>query len=1012
MASAVAKDKAPEAPPRRALNFLNLPSETQHQIFSLCSPTSLICLALVSHHFRDLAAAQMYRNFHIIFPDDDDPDFDSPVDSLASGFETFVASDYDYAQHLREIALDTTSAGARGERSYDAYRYGFSCGKFMNTLLLLTLRKAKSLECFAWNIRVELSRPVYKALHAIPSLKHLHIRLQAGPSLSESPPPLPYISGAASHPTSNNFHGVPSPLPPPGPTPQPLAPLAPLAPLSPPAPLPFSPNAGMPPLPPSMNASSSKPPPKHRRKTSTANTAPTLSGFKKLKFLSVLDIDDLDCIPEVQGCIKNSALSLQNLELSFSVALAQQSRKPTPDLDHDVVEVDDEFQPIPMPASGPNWDDAAAPVKAFRAQEMRKVQETVLAQIFDVEHRPVKESPQKSKGEEVAEQAAETSRENLTPAQAFMDRLRDVSAKLIAETQQEGSEEPDGSKQAILELIENAAKKYLESEDAKPTSPAAGASNDAGGSVVERAEDDKALKDGAQSGSDATGPAPSSSTVRKETSPDDIDVEEPLASDETEEVADTKAAVSHKNGVSPSSSTTTKATASTPSRSGGSPSPDVTATLERLNTISKGVVAQLAILDELISDSQSQLRELASAGRDRDEARISVAETRLRGYQKDAEALQEKRRSVEAEIRNTERSANAAATRDGDEAQMGDYIRKTRGLQLRYFGAHLIPVKASVLKASVDVHMLERLTLLNVGVQAPIWNMLSRENKLSPLRLARISTDNVSMAFLICVAQLEKVTDLFMLERAEGHKPASFAAKSAATMDHIRRLVLKRHMGTLKRLLIRNDLNSDWDADEKTMMLVCNRGRVLRELAVAMGVRAMHVFMQQLSGLVKLYALHVVHFRSIDTCPWVVRETQRFLVDILSYHPELALEWICIDDDRVERIIRGSEERDESATGEREDGDKDDVGGATTKKKGTHKKKQKEKGTTNAGASGWFASDSSTYPLLPLNDSWDSASESEDGDTGHAKIETVSDLRFYDTWDVKIFTKEVLAGRL
>lgn len=59
-----------------------------------------------------------------------------------------VTSDYDYAQYLREIVLETLSGGDKGERSYRQYTYDTSCGKFMNTLLLLTLRKARALETF------------------------------------------------------------------------------------------------------------------------------------------------------------------------------------------------------------------------------------------------------------------------------------------------------------------------------------------------------------------------------------------------------------------------------------------------------------------------------------------------------------------------------------------------------------------------------------------------------------------------------------------------------------------------------------------------------------------------------------------------------------------------------------------------------------------------------------------------------------------------------------------------
>jgi len=115
---------------------------------SQCSQGDLICLSLVSKHFRELAAAQLYRNFHIIFPDEDDPAFDVPIDGLAGGLDTFVTSDYDYGKHLKDLSLDTLSAGAKAELAYKPYLYSVSCGKFMNTLLLLTLRKATTLETF------------------------------------------------------------------------------------------------------------------------------------------------------------------------------------------------------------------------------------------------------------------------------------------------------------------------------------------------------------------------------------------------------------------------------------------------------------------------------------------------------------------------------------------------------------------------------------------------------------------------------------------------------------------------------------------------------------------------------------------------------------------------------------------------------------------------------------------------------------------------------------------------
>lgn len=44
--------------------------------------------------------------------------------------------------------MDTLSAGLKGESSYQSYLYSASCGKFLNTLLHLTLKKARSLEVF------------------------------------------------------------------------------------------------------------------------------------------------------------------------------------------------------------------------------------------------------------------------------------------------------------------------------------------------------------------------------------------------------------------------------------------------------------------------------------------------------------------------------------------------------------------------------------------------------------------------------------------------------------------------------------------------------------------------------------------------------------------------------------------------------------------------------------------------------------------------------------------------
>lgn len=169
MAAEAMRDQA-TAKSRRSLGFLDLPAETQQEIIShvllilinrlvlakvahadvliQCSQRDLICVALVSKRFHTLASEVLYRSFHIIFPDEDDVNFDAPIDGLAGGLDTFTTSEYNYAKHLKDLSMDTLSAGIKGERSYEPYLYSSSCGKFLNTLLYLTIKKAKSLEEF------------------------------------------------------------------------------------------------------------------------------------------------------------------------------------------------------------------------------------------------------------------------------------------------------------------------------------------------------------------------------------------------------------------------------------------------------------------------------------------------------------------------------------------------------------------------------------------------------------------------------------------------------------------------------------------------------------------------------------------------------------------------------------------------------------------------------------------------------------------------------------------------
>jgi hypothetical protein len=195
---------------------------------------------------------------------------------------------------------------------------------------------------------------------------------------------------------------------------------------------------------------------------------------------------------------------------------------------------------------------------------------------------------------------------------------------------------------------------------------------------------------------------------------------------------------------------------------------------------------------------------------------------------------------VTAEIEDA-RGSSAMQTWDNKEElerQVSKYARDTRGIALHSLSIHLIPVKASVLGRAIDLRSLKRLTLLNVGNQAPLWTLMAKENAIERLPLCKIFTDHVSPVFLQLVSQLDKVEELFMLERNPKYKPESFAPKVKVPLETIRRLALKKHLPTLKRLMIKNQADGSWDMDEKTIQLICKRGKVLEELAVIMGIRA------------------------------------------------------------------------------------------------------------------------------------------------------------------------------
>ncbi|KAK1256393.1 hypothetical protein MKX07_008652 [Trichoderma sp. CBMAI-0711] len=999
-------------PMGQRLTFFDLPTETQREIISHCSQSDLICLALVSRRFHELASAQLYRNFHIIFPDDDDLNFDSPIDGLAGGLDTFTTSNYDYAKHLRDLSMDTLSAGIKGECCYQSYLYSASCGKFFNTLLHLTLKKARSLEVFRWNIRVELSRPVYRELHRIASLKKLHVRMQAGDSYYVQPPPLPVSIDPHPQPEPTNHWGS----------------IPPLALLSPQPPGPAPPVVSGPPpalLPPSYKSASKS---KAGKRVTGAKEPSTFSGFKNLQSLSVLDIENLDIVGELNACIRNSSSTLTELQLSFSDSLANRARKQPPDSDADDSDVDDEFQVLPT--SQQNNSGSAFDNKTNRVLEERRLQESVLARIFQpFPLAPTAESDEPTQETEEKEEQGEAVPTNVR--EAFIASIKSVSSKLMTITG--GSPGSTAAAQDMLDTIAKAARHYVESVESsaqpsgQPSHANEGETSSTGGflsqgelsvAAVAAAPSTKAAEEESNARADEatlSGAASTSKLTKRkdsETSPEDIDIAHIEAVDDVfgesdesnpSDGAEVKAVEGYASETDPyQPGSSTGSTTPTPAAEASEKAPRETvvhdshkadiagqSSMPKVNI--ENLLTKLGYFRDLTEAVGQKIQDLRAGGSSLGYAQIKDADAQLRGFSASLADVQNEIQVIQEEMDEAERRAASSNSNS-----MRDYVRLTRGLMLTSLSIYLVPVKASVLSQTINLSSLRQLTLLNVGDQTAIWASLTKANRVRPLPLRNIFTDHVTNQFLAFASQLEEIHDLFLLERSPKSKPESTALPGFTTMDQIRRLVLKKHIGKLKRLMIKDEASSSrWDCNEKAMILICTQGRNLEELALSMNIQAVHIFMQYFSGLVKLRAINILHFRNNDTCIWVVREVLRFIVDNLSHYPELKLEWIAMEDDRVDRVIRPSDESNEAPDEQSND------------KRAKGKSKGKALTTATPGLHN---------VLQPLSlDGLDSESDSDDealNGGSRLRYKTVGPLQFYDVWGVKIFEKEIRSGRL
>jgi hypothetical protein len=170
-----------------------------------------------------------------------------------------------------------------------------------------------------------------------------------------------------------------------------------------------------------------------------------------------------------------------------------------------------------------------------------------------------------------------------------------------------------------------------------------------------------------------------------------------------------------------------------------------------------------------------------------------------------------------------------------------------------------------------------------------------------PLRLKRLHTDSVSSALIAFIKDTLAPDSLEWLFLQENKMYAS-----SVTIDQIYRGPLRRHRGSLKKLLIdsgdRVDVdggaaggpstrNRRWTLSREVLTFILS-GRMssLRELAVAIDYKDWHFFLQRLPCIPHLRSLHIphvsehVHGGNLDP-----RELALQILDVVALRPELEL---------------------------------------------------------------------------------------------------------------------------
>lgn len=292
--------------------------------------------------------------------------------------------------------------------------------------------------------------------------------------------------------------------------------------------------------------------------------------------------------------------------------------------------------------------------------------------------------------------------------------------------------------------------------------------------------------------------------------------------------------------------------------------------------------------------------------------------------------------SLPASLPTTPRKSSDPMSRGFDHG-LREHSRK---LKLTTLELERVYLSIPVLSRSIDWSRLESLTLLGCMNHEQLWKVLrktftppSLRNRtpvkvgsasmrprsistsytatdLSDYRLniKRLHTDTVSknlLAFIKDTLPPDSLEWLFLQETS--------AYKSNVTIDEIYRSAIRRHRGSLRKLLIDSELKQmvhhdrerEREVDTNWRRWVCHQDLItcitsgkmqLRELSVSIDYKHWHYFMQRLPNAPGLRSLHIAHIaehpsgRNFDP-----RDVAMSVLDIISLRPEIELCYLGVE---------------------------------------------------------------------------------------------------------------------